>query len=280
MELTIPMASGIYLKFTIGSTGGKNYPTAGLQKGFLLVREGQDLAEEGVGFGVPILKRGIQTIFPGSSSLISIQKDPVHNATNVTVNYRMNLEEKIVGPGFESVKNNFLYTTKNFLAVLIRHIHPMRGPLTAASNALRWMFGWRTAYEEAEFSTNVKVIYAFDCTAGTISVEIDGATLNKEAITEVVVMNEQGAITFDQFCDSNGINLHGDEIGCWDKVTSEWASFVSTTHRLAFTLRQVQGATIFRGRELVGSRLAWSGFGISFPPTAAKFSYQLKIEGL
>jgi hypothetical protein len=280
MELTIPMASGIILKFTTGSTGGKKYPTAGLQKGFLLIHEGQDLAEEGVGFGVPILKRGIQTIFAGSSNLISIHKDPVLNVSNITVNYLMNQEEKIVKPGFKSVKNNFLYSAKNFLAVLIRRIPPLRGPLTAASNAVRWIFGWQTTYEEAEFCTNVKVIYSFDRTAGTINVEIDADNLYKQGITEVVLMNEQGANTFDQYCDSNGISLCGDEIGCWDRITSEWAIFVSTSHRLAFMLRQVQGATIFRGRELIGSRLAWSGFGISFPPDAAKLSYQLRIERL
>ena len=280
MELTIPMASGVFVKFTTGSTGGKGYPTAGLQKGFLLVHDAQDLVEEGVGFGVPILKRGIQTIFPGSGNLISIQKDSTHKVTEVVVIYRMNLEEKVVKPGFESVKSNILYTMKNILAVFIRRIPFLRSPLTAVSNALRWMFGWQTTYEKAPFSTDVKVIYSFDCETGAITVEVDTAHLDKEGITEVVVMNGQGALTFDQYCDSNGTSLHGDEIGCWDKVTSEWASFVSLTHRLAFSLRQVKGATIFRGRELVGSRLAWSGFGISFPPASGKFIYQLRIKRL
>ena len=45
------------------------YPTRRLQKGLLLLDGGQELTEEGVGFGVPVLKRGPQTVFPGSAEL-------------------------------------------------------------------------------------------------------------------------------------------------------------------------------------------------------------------
>ena len=270
MAFTIPMAAGIVLKFSTDPAGGKNYPTAGLQKGFLLLQDGQDLAEEGVGFGVPILKRGMQTIFPGASRLISIQEDAARQVTDVQMVYSMNLEERMVRPGFDSVRSKFLYAVKNFLADGIRRIPLLRPLLTAASNALRWLFGWQTTYEQSGTSTTVSVAYSFDRHAGTIQVEVDTAHLSGSGITEVVLMNEQGANAFDEFCDSDGIRLHGSQIGCWDKVTADWASFVSETHGLAFTLRQVKGAAIFRGRELVGSRLAWSGFGYSFPPSAAK----------
>jgi len=280
MEITIPLFSGVLIKIAVDSTHEKKYPTARLQKGFLLVHEGQELAEEGVGFGVPILKRGIQTIFPGSLELISIQKDSIRNVTGVTVKFRMNLEEKIIKPGFESVKNKLLYVTKNLLASLIRRSPPLRGMLTSISNALRAVFGWETTFEEAGFCVDVKMIYTVDSQAGTIDVEVDTANLITYDITEVVVMNEQGARYFNQYRDSGGTFLRGKEIDCWDKVNPEWASFVSETHGLAFTLRQVKGATIYRGRELIGSRLAWSGFGYSFSPAIQRFGYQVRIEKL
>ena len=50
---------------------GTSYPTRRLQKGLLLYAGEQELAEEGVGLGVPILKRGAQTVFPGSVRLWS-----------------------------------------------------------------------------------------------------------------------------------------------------------------------------------------------------------------
>lgn len=280
MEITIPLFSGISIKFATDSTSGESYPTARLQKGLLLIRDNQDLAEEGVGFGVPVLKRGIQTIFPGRIEQIALRRDLIRDVTNVTVKFRMNLVEKINLPGSKRVKSNLLYNVKNFLAALIRRLPPFRGLLTAASNALRWMFGWQTTFEEDGFCIDVKMNYTVDSQAGIIKIEVDTTNLFREGITEVVVMNEQGAHTFDLYRDSSGTVLRGSEIGCWDKVTSEWASFASETLGLAFTLQQVKGATIFRGRELVGSRLAWSGFGYSFPPTLESIRYQVKIERL
>jgi hypothetical protein len=140
------------------------------------------------------------------------------------------------------------------------------------------MFGWKTVFENAGFSTNVKMIYTVDRQAGIINIELDPANLSGNGITEVFVLNEQGARCFDQYRDSSGTILRGKAIGCWDKVTAEQASFMSGAHQLAFTLPLVNGATLNRGRELIGSRLAWSGFGYTFPPTIERFCYQVRIE--
>jgi hypothetical protein len=91
-------------------------------------------------------------------------------------------------------------------------------------------------------------------------------------------MNEQAALTFDRYQDTSGILLQGHEIGCWDEVHAREAWFESTAHRVAFRLCQVKGARLFRGRELVGSRLAWAGFGYSFSPSNQTFRYELRIE--
>jgi len=105
-------------------------------------------------------------------------------------------------------------------------------------------------------------------------------SLPQDGITEVIVMNEQGAHYFDQYHDSTGASLAGKEIGCWDEVAASEAGFASSNQRVAFTLPRVPGAQLFRGRELVGSRLAWAGFGYSFPPAISRFNYSVKIEVL
>jgi len=277
MDITIPILAGLSLKLSDLASSHNNYPTARLQKGFLLLQDGQELAEEGVGFGVPVLKRGIQTIFPGQFELTARNKGPVQE---VTAKFRMNLVEKIGRPGFGSVKGARIYTIKNSLAALIRHIPPLRGVLTTASNALRRIFGWETMFEEAKFCTYVELIYSIDRQSGIMNIEVDATGLPVDGITEVVVMNEQGARTFDLYRDAGGTLLREKEIGCWDEVTAEWASFISESHGLAFTLRPLNGARLFRGRELIGSRLAWSGFGYSFPPSLEKISYEIRIERL
>jgi hypothetical protein len=277
VDITVPFITGLSLKLSDLSSSNNQYPTARLQKGFLLLKDGQELAEEGVGFGVPVLKQGIQTIFPGQLELATQNKGSIQE---VTAKFAMNLEEKIGRPGFGSVESTPVYTIKNSLAALIRRLPQLRGLLTATSNALRRVFGWETTFEEARFCTHVDIIYTIDSRSGNIHIEVDTTDLPVGSITEVVVMNEQGARTFDLYRDAGGNLLRGKEIGCWDEVTAEWASFVSESHGLAFTLRQLKGAKLFRGRELIGSRLAWSGFGYSFLPTFEKISYDVRIERL
>ena len=96
-------------------------------------------------------------------------------------------------------------------------------------------------------------------------------------VTEVILMNEQGARFFDRYTDSLGLLLYGKNIGCWDEVDAREASFGGSTTGASFTAEKAEGARLFRGRELVGSRLAWSGFGYSFPPSGQTVSYTLRI---
>jgi hypothetical protein len=277
VDITVPILAGLSLKLSDLASNHNKYPTARLQKGILLLQDGQELTEEGVGFGVPVLKRGIQTIFPGQFELSSRNKGSIQE---VTARFKMNLEEKIGRPGFGNVESEWVYTIKNSLAAIIRRFPWLRGLLTTASNVLRRLFRWETTFEEAGYCTLVDVLYTIDSQSGLIIIEVDTTDLSVEGITEVVVMNEQGARIFDQYRDSNGTLQQEKEIGCWDEVTAEWASFVSESHGLVFTLRQLNGARLYRGRELVGSRLAWSGFGYSFPPSFGKISYEVNIERL
>ena len=274
MEIDIPIIQGLMLKIENNANSKGDFPTSRLQKGLLLVYDGQELAEEAVGFGVPVLKRGLETIFAGSVELASFCRGSVRQVTAV---FTMNLEERIARPGLGSMKNKSLYTIKNSLAALIRCSPLVRGLLTATSSGLRWLLGWETIYEDTEFCTKITMIYSIHGETGRVHVDADTTGLHRGSVTEVVVMNEQGGRHFDQYLDSGGTSLRKSEIGCWDEVTAQEASFISNTRRLAFTVEQVQGARLFRGRELVGSRLAWSGFGYSFSPAAERFSYDVRI---
>jgi hypothetical protein len=278
VEISIPVLAGLAglsLKIGAQAVEAKGYPSRRLQKGLVLFQGDQELAEEGVGFGVPVLKRGIQTIFPGDVEVASQRRGAVWEVTAV---FRMNLEERIAVLGRGSLRSRRLYGMKNSLAALHRRVPLVRGPLTAASSGLRWMFGWETTYEEADFDGSVKVVYTVHGEAGRVIIEVDTAGVPLDRVSEVVVMNEQGARRFDRYRDSDGTCLQGDEIGTWDNVAAAEASFVSETGGLAFTLGQVPGARLFRGREMVGLRLSWAGFGYSLTPPAERFSYVVRIE--
>ncbi len=274
MEVIIPVAQGVNLKIADRLKEHGDYATSCLPKGFLLVSDGMELAEEAVGFGFPVVKCGLQTVFPGGIELAVEQHGSIWSVQAV---FTLDLVEKIHRPGFGSIKSGLVYGLKNSFAALIRHISPLRGLLTGVSGGLRRVFGWETTYEYAGFHATIKMIYTIHAKTGKVNVEVDMNGLPGN-ITEVVVMNEQGARTFDRYLDSSGVSLQGKEIDCWDEVTAEEACFISTTRQVTFKLGQVKGARLFRGRELVSSRLAWAGFGYSFPPSIQRFIYELKIE--
>jgi len=276
MGIDIPLLQGLSLKIGDIPSDGKYYPTARLQKGFLLLDQGEELAEEAVGFGVPVLQSALQTFFPGAVALTWERRG---STWDITALFKLNLVEKISRGETENVENRLLYAVKNLLAAVIRGLPMLRGLLTGISNQLRRMFKWETTYTQTDFSTELKVLYSLEGETGRMTVEIDTSDLS-QSITQVMLMNEQGAHAFDRYLDTSGVSLQGQEIGCWDEVNAEEAWFESSLRRVAFRLGQAKGARLFRGRELVGSRLAWAGFGYSFSPSIKKFRFEMRIEKL
>jgi hypothetical protein len=314
MEINLPALPGLVLKIEdarparpghAARAGGHatragaaqppgSYPTSRLQKGLLLVYRGEELAEEAVGFGVPVLKRGLNTVFPGGLRLTARRSSGPAGPPapdwqpsgpgrrdgadwEIAALFRMCLEERLHRPGRDTLDGKPLYAIKNLLAASIRRFPALRSPLTAASSAARRTLGWETTYEIAGFEAEVTVTYKVHGEAGVIEVEVDTAALAPDGISEIAVMNEQGGRHFDRYCDSDGTCRRGAEIGCWDPVTAREAWFISDAYGLAFTLRQADGAALYRGRELVGKRLAWAGFGYTFRPAGGTFSYEVRI---
>jgi len=274
VELSVPLRDGLTLKIADQPTG-TDYPTARLQKGLLLLDEGRDLAGEGVGFGVPILKRGALTIFPGGVQLAERQDGP---SRVITATFQMNLVERLAGTRGGSPSHRSFYAVRDLLAALHRRWPALRGFLTATSNAVRRRRGWVTTFEETMTRATLAVTYSVDGDSGRIRVAVDTTGLPERGITEVVVMNELGARHFDLYLDSAGARLRGGDIGTWNEVSAARASFASTASRVAFSVRQVEGAKLYRGRELVGSRLAWSGFAYSLRPARESFAFEVRIE--
>ncbi|MCX6363316.1 MAG: hypothetical protein NTW58_03940 [Actinobacteria bacterium] len=274
MELSIPLSQGLSLRIADQSAAAGDYPTRRLQKGLLLLDGLEELAEEGVGFGVTILKRGVQTVFPGEMELAWRREGLIWQVTAV---FTMDLVERLARPGGAGLQSHVLYAAKDSLAALHRRVPSLRGPLSSASATLRRLFGWVTTYERTEVCAKLEVTYTIDGEKGSIGVSVDLSDLPHD-VTEVVMMNEQGGRHFDRYTDVGGTDLRGDAIGTWDEVTAAEAGFVSTARKVAFSVRQVEGAKLSRGRELVGARLAWSGFGYSLAPPRGGFAYDVRIE--
>lgn len=276
MQIDISLPQALSLKIGASTLSRNPYPTARLQKGFILIDHGHELTEEAVGFGVPVLQKGLQTIFPGAVNL-SFMKNG--STCHVEALFTLDLVEKVSRQGKKTLENKLMYAGKNMAAAAIRRIPWSRGALTTASTQLRRWFHLETTYAPAGFSIPLAVHYAVDTQTGTMDVSMNLENLPPE-INAVMLMNEQGGNFFDGYRDSSGITLAGKEIGCWDEVSAEAARFESLASHVAFSLRRIKGAKLFRGREMVGSRLAWAGFGYQLSPSISEFQYRLSIERL
>jgi len=277
MRVDLQLSSGITLMIASRLMNGKAYPTAAIKKGLVMIYEGQELCEEAVGFGVPILKRGLQAIFPGAVELSPLAED---QSSGIRARFEMNLMERIKKSGSTTLSNPILYAGKNVMAAVIRQLPFMRGVLTGLSNRMRSSFAWETIYEPSGLSTYVTLAYTLDTQTGRIRVELEDQGLDQMGVSEVIVMNEQGARFFDNYQDADGLSLSGNEIGCWDPVLANEAAFVSRELGISFRLPQVKGARLYRGRELVSNRLAWAGFGYTFPPGLGHFTYEITVNKL
>jgi hypothetical protein len=253
------------------------FPTSGLQKGLLLLDEGQELSSEGVGFAVPILKRGPRAVFPGSAEITVNHGRP----RSITMTFTIDRVERLGGRRHRLFLHRPLDGAREAFALLYRRAPLLRRPLLAASNGIRWLLHVRTRFEQ---TTPVAVV-PVTCTAGEapgdVLVSVDLSHV-PDAVTEIVLMNELGADAFGRYVDSDGADLRGAGIGAWNQVRAATGSFLAEEGGVAFTLESdpdpaASGVRLYRGREVARGRLAWAGFGYSLRPGPPSFTYRLHI---
>ena len=252
------------------------YPTASLQRGLLLVDGSRELSGEGVGFGVPVLKRGARAVFAGDAELTRDRRRP----DTITLTYLMDRAERLGGRRRASPPLIPLDLLRELFALLYRRAPLLRRFLMAWSNGVRWVLRVRTRFEPIAPVARIPVTYTLTRDGGLrITVGLDDLP---PEVTEIVVMNELGATCFDIYTESGGHAEEGRRIGAWDLVRGESAAFGTSVDGVWFGLDRdpdpgAPHARLYHGREQARGRLAWAGFGYSLRPGPATFTYTLRI---
>ncbi len=297
--MLVEVGRGIFLSFQ-ESGGARNnaYPTWPIQKGLVLVCEGRELVEEGTGFGLPLVRFGHRTVFPGDAEVTApLCESPLRRTSEdqsrpvITVNYRLNLVEVAAVRGVGTIRSAAFYQTREFFSSLHRRHAQWRPVLTSAADNLKRLSGMQTTFEPGADAGSVKVVYTVYADQGIIHVSADLQELKRPGLTEIIMANEQGAGCFDSYRDSRGITLKEDAIGTWGEVSADEASFIDSSDNIVFTLARVPAchaelvsasqpaaARMFRGRELAPGRLAWSGLAYVLPPQTTSFTYDIRLE--
>jgi hypothetical protein len=250
------------------------YPTDKLQKGWLLADRGKLLTEEGTGFGMPIVKYGRQTVFPGEAKATTRKTS---NGIEITVTYFIDTVQRLGIKGKPKHRIATINRAREFFSTMHRRFPQLRRPLDALSSVFQNTFRLEPIFEKKPSVGSIIISYHFNQLDKRIIIEAQTDSIEKQGCTEIIIANEQGA-RFNRYTDSNGVQLQGEEIGSWDEVNAEWASLGCTSPPITFTVDNIAGARLFRGREERAGRLAWAGLNYVLSPSIRRFSYEIRIS--
>jgi hypothetical protein len=253
-------------------TKPKNMKIANLQKGLILLYNGVEVVGEGTGFGVPIGKYSDETFFSGSSFL------QVHKQENLVVIRKEFLMDLILRDKFRNLKLENMKLRRIIDSVSLPYQkHKRLAKFILLTKELLFKFGIESIFIRT--APKGKVIVTYTIYRNRILVKLSFGQLDRNNLQKVFVLNEQGAHFFRKYSDSEGLKLNDEEIGAWTGVTAQSAKIADKQDRIGFSLKNVEGTMLRRGRETVKGSLNWIGLDYELAPEEEQFEYEIEIFG-
>ena len=254
------------------STKPLNSKIANLQKGVILMFKGTDVVGEGTGFGVPIGKYCDETFFSGSSFL------QVHEQKNFLIIRKEFLMNLIARDRFRNFKLENIKIRKviDFISFLYQK-HKNLAKFILSTKKFLLKFGVDSVFIKT--TPKGKVIVTYTIYKKRILVNLSFSQLDRNNLQKVFVLNEQGAKFFGKYSDSEGLKLNDGEIGAWELVTAQSAKISDKKNRVGFSLKNVEGTILRRGRETMEGALDWIGLDYELNTVDDKFEYEIEICG-
>ena len=233
---------------------------------------GNELIEEGIGFGVPIVKYEDKTYFSRTAHISIQENDSDWTLTKVftldTVSRKKFGQTTYIDDDLYSpLRKTFqiLYLKNKKLAPIFNKIMELRD----CANI-------RTEFVKVQSRGTVTVTY--QCKSDGIDVQADFSKLSLNKCHEILVLNEQGSSIFQKYEDSSNSKLFGNKIGAWETVAAKQASLQSINGQIAFNVQNKKGTTLFRGWEHTRNRFSWAGLSYSMRPNTGIFDYSIGLN--
>jgi hypothetical protein len=246
--------------------------TGALQKGLVLMLDGRELIEEGVGFGVPIVKYEDKTFF--SSTAYTLIKGIGSHCTLTKVYTLDTVSLKKFGQ--TSYIDDGLYSQLRKAFQILYLNHKKFTPVFNKIMEFRDLANIKTEFVKVAPRGTVSVRY--HCQSDGLGVQADFSKLALNKCNEVLVLNEQGSSIFQKYVDSNDLMFFGNKIGAWETVTAEQAALQSAKGEVSFSLQNKKNITLFRGWERTRKRFSWAGLSYSMRPNTGIFDYSIGLD--
>jgi hypothetical protein len=242
--------------------------TADLQKGLVVIFQGEEVVGEGMGFGVPTIRYSDKDYFSGSALLYILKENPLTMVKEFRMDrILMRLGERLL------LDRRLYYRISSYLGVKYRKQKLFRSLLMPFTILQKDLF--RAEFVQAPLRGIVVTTYEIHRKG--IHVKVDFRGLSKKECKEVIITNEQSSLFFRKYIDSEGLTLLDKEISVWEKVEGEWGCLTSLRSNIGFRLNKVSNATLFRGLERVRGILDWAGLDYKLEPNIESFEYDVAI---
>jgi len=269
--------SGSSISYQVSSCPQPSFgKTAPVQKGLLPVLDGShtDLCEEGVGFGVPILQYKRDFFFSGTSL---VSEEGILERGTAWKKYTMDLIDRRQGRQSPRI-SMFSWAPQRMYNRIYKSLNGRR-VLRLIESKFEWL---RPNYDPSTFFRvrnrgTVFVSFTVDWEADVVEVAMDFSRIERSGLQHIYVSNELGGNLFESYTDSSGIMLRGDAIGAWDRITASWATLYAPKRNVGFRVEVPESVQAFRGREIIGADISWSGIIFMAPPSTKSLLYRITM---
>ena len=251
----------------------RNLEIAPLQKGLVLVKNGKEVVEEGAGFGVPVIKYADATLFSGDAR--TYLQSEKKNCAIVAKDFYLNLISTKNLRGRPITNEIYRGFHKLFQAAYLS-CKPLRHIFDLTMHIIN-LIGMETRF--VEVPPRGKITITYRCLPNQIIVNADLTALDKSGCQEILLLNEQGASTFNVYREANQMyGLREGRVGAWERVRTENAHFSDLSKTISFSLHRRNGAVLYRGWERIERRFSWAGMAYSLEPNRTRFGYSITIS--
>jgi hypothetical protein len=247
--------------------------TASLHKGLVLISNGNELIEEGVGFGVPVAKYEDKTYFSSSAGVAVVGKG---NSCLLEKRYVLDAISRKRFWKASYINDDFYsFVHRLFARVYVGH----KSAMPACNGIMDLRRAMKIQTEFVKVEPRGTITFKYFCQPNVIRIRVDFSDLKLDGCQEILVLNEQGSTCFRKYFDTDGTKLFDGNIGAWAAVRAKRASLSDAGDTLTFTLQKIDEATLFRGWENINGRFSWAGLSYSLEPRLRTFNYMIEMGG-